>query len=192
MVLPPKMFANFLNEKGIVADRQLLNSHRYKKSRPAFSICIHPLLSGGLQEAVAQLPDQHIDEMTILKSTVSIRPLDWSILWCDLLLSMLILRQLWLCITYHLMNPVFSVNIHHDVNIFVLQHLGCFLPALIWSDFFQQFFFKSWREIFCLAWDLDCLYQRCDVRGYGWHNILVDIGVKTLNCAKTNEEGIRI
>ncbi|XP_005093982.2 F-box/LRR-repeat protein 18 [Aplysia californica] len=53
---------------------------RYKKSRPAISVCIYPLLNGGLQEATAQLPDQHIDEMTILKSTVSIRPQDWSIL----------------------------------------------------------------------------------------------------------------
>ncbi|KAK3791324.1 hypothetical protein RRG08_012510 [Elysia crispata] len=51
---------------------------KYKKSRPAISVCIHPLLSGGLQEATAQMPDQHIDEMTILKSTVAIRPYEWS------------------------------------------------------------------------------------------------------------------
>ncbi|KAK0052742.1 F-box/LRR-repeat protein 18 [Biomphalaria pfeifferi] len=49
---------------------------RYKKTRPAISVCIHPLLNGGLQEATAMLPDQHIDEMTILKSRVSIRPHD--------------------------------------------------------------------------------------------------------------------
>ncbi|CAL1539655.1 unnamed protein product [Lymnaea stagnalis] len=52
---------------------------RYKKTRPAISVCIHPLLSGGLQEAIAQLPDQHIDEMTLLKSRVSIWPQNWNI-----------------------------------------------------------------------------------------------------------------
>ncbi|GFO03006.1 F-box/lrr-repeat protein 18 [Plakobranchus ocellatus] len=51
---------------------------KYKKSRPAVSVCIHPLLAGGLQEATAQMPDQHIDEMTILKSTVAMRPYEWN------------------------------------------------------------------------------------------------------------------
>ncbi|XP_046356196.1 F-box/LRR-repeat protein 18-like [Haliotis rufescens] len=52
-------------------------TRRFEKTRPALSVCIHPLVHDELSELTTHIPVKHLEELTVLGSGVCLKPPRW-------------------------------------------------------------------------------------------------------------------